>query len=189
MSKNMSHITRTALKLALTLLTLSVSVMLFYAWYNRDTTLYAKGYSDSAFGAITIGMSEARVYEILNQPLYAQEHNHPETWYYTDGVRKVTWRELFTGADRSLKEGIEYITFSKQGLVDRVQGGSLSEIQPGMTRAQTIDLLGKPLKETPRTAKVLHYSSPSDTGVYHAKVVSIDDDGLVSGVTTYEIHD
>jgi len=189
MKKRLAIRTEISLSAVLTLLGLSALLLLFYLWYGRDTTIYAEGYSDSAFATITPGMVEGTVYEILGQPLSSQMHGNPETWYYSDGVRKMSWGEFLGLTARAPGEAIEYIEFSKEGLAETVHGRSLQKVKRGMLKEQILELAGKPLKKNPRTSKALHYSLPSGDGVFHARIVNIDENGLVSGVTTYEFHD
>ena len=160
-------------------------IILAWLWLTSDTSIYAPGFSEDAFQEIKIGMRRESVYELLGPPISRKNVDSPESWSYTRVSVKRSWFRTATdiGEYRSVR-------FDALGHVIEVHGNSIkSLVREGMEKQEVRSLLGEPTKIYPQRSEILHYSSPAEWGTYRARVISIDRNGLVSRITTYDAQD
>lgn len=154
-------------------------------WYNRDLSIYARGYSEEAFRQVAVGMEKQRVYALLGPPLSIDEARLPESWSYDPSAKEKrgvrTTHNLFEPPNR--------VEFDRSARVAKVSGPKLSEVKAGMSKAQVINIAGIPKRVAPQRHELLHYSAPSGIGLYRARIIGVDQVGLVTRVTTYDMHD
>lgn len=156
-----------------------------WVWYSWDRTIYAHGFSHEAFGQVSIGMPEAEVVSRLGQPLTVDEGVRPEMWFYdeavveSDSVSKVF--DLF--------EPSRAVTFDETGLVAKVSGGSFQAVSVGMNKTEVLEAAGHPKRKIPRMVRVFHYTQPSKSGLFRARIIGLGQDRCVAAVFAYEFHD
>jgi outer membrane protein assembly factor BamE (lipoprotein component of BamABCDE complex) len=182
---------KVTLKWALRILTVSAvaAVALTAAalwWSNRDTTIYASGFTEAAFRQLKPGIGLEDVYSLVGQPLATRQENSPERWCYgeptmvRDGSTYVF--QDFFGTPRC-------VFLSEAGVVLRATGDRMEEIHEGMTTDEVLERLGKPDRRSPAAAKTLHYTEPGGDGLFRARIVAVDARNRVSNVVSYQFYD
>ena len=130
-------------------------------------------------------MTEDQVIGLLGLPLSVDSTLRLETWYYQErGVESGTFRKTYR-----LLDPAQFVEFDRAGLVSRTAGDSVRKVKVAMTKAEVFTAAGEPDRKTPRVAKLVHYSSPSDRGLYRARVIGFGDDGTVVDITAYDTYD
>jgi outer membrane protein assembly factor BamE (lipoprotein component of BamABCDE complex) len=161
------------IKLLLLLLTTLIVAVPAWVWYTatRDTSIYAPRFTEEAFTRIRIGMSIASVYDILGAPLETMHRTRSEMWFYDPGY-------------------MTNVEFGRDGHVSKVRGAGLN-CRVGMLRADVLRSLGRPSYRVARSTSALYYSklAPGAGGVYHARIVTLDDANRVVEVVRYRCPD
>lgn len=173
------------LGVGLVLFVLFAAMGLLY-WSARDTTLYAAGFSEEAFGRVTVGASVATVYSLVGEPLLVRPEWSPTRWCYE-------------GSPASRGPGGEHVVaniftppacvlFDERNLVSGVTGNP-GVVAPGLTTEAVRALLGEPSEVYPAVAKTLHYTAPGGDGLFRARVVALSEDDHVAEIVTYQFYD
>jgi outer membrane protein assembly factor BamE (lipoprotein component of BamABCDE complex) len=167
-------------------LLLAATILLVLRDFSRDRSVYAPDFTEAAFQRIKVGMTERSVYSLLGSPLIRTEVDSQEAWCYADSQITAGW----TTTVLDLTTEPDCVEFDRKGNVAAVTGEEpRRRIEPGARREVVLELLGEPKEIYPQTSSILHYSAPSDSGVYRARIISLDCAGLVSDITTYSMHD
>ncbi|HYH45335.1 MAG TPA: hypothetical protein VEG34_06570 [Thermoanaerobaculia bacterium] len=170
---------------ALTMATLLASSALLF-WQRRDTTVYAKQFSEERFRQVKPGMEIQEVYALLGQPLSFRPENSSERWCYgeAEAHRKgnVYVVENFLSVPHC-------ILFDENGMVDGVTGDKLSRLTKGMTQQEVLGLLGQPSSRQPAISMTLHYTLPGGDGLFRWRTVAVDSHKRVNKIIIDEFYD
>ena len=156
-----------------------------WQWYNQDFSIYAPQFSEEGFSQVMRGMNEADVYSILGSPVSIETVEMPEMWVYEEVDID---RSLFNSM-LDLEKELSAIIFTEDGRVGKVTGRHLAPVKVGMKKYEVISMLGEPQRITPRMFRVLHYTAPSGSGLYRARIIALDDLGNVVNIVAYDMHD
>ncbi len=155
-------------------------------WNHRDTTIYAGGFSEEAFAQLRTGMGLGELQSLLGEPLASRPENSPASWCYG---KEAVVRSGRTVVIEDILRAPRCVFFDSAKLVLRTSGEGMSAIQPGMTAAQVVTLLGEPSRRASPAFTTLHYTEPGGEGLFRARIVALDVDGRISDVISYEFHD
>lgn len=135
--------------------------ILFELLYERDTAVYALGYTDRAFRQIKQSMTSQEVLSLLGVPL-------EEQWYYRQeqGTFRIWFDKEYVGDDP-----FYFYTTEK----------TRSSVQKGMTKTEVLNLLGNPTK------KYWIYSKSSDSGSYRVRVIILRDDKVAKKIHEFYV--
>jgi outer membrane protein assembly factor BamE (lipoprotein component of BamABCDE complex) len=156
-----------------------------WIWYTWDRTIYADGFSQKEFDQVVRGMPEAEVVSRLGQPLIVNEGVRPETWFY--GEAEIESHGVSSVFD--LFGPTQAVTFDETSLVAKVSGDLLQAVSVGMKKAEVLEAAGPPKRKIPRMVRVFHYSRPSGSGLFRARIIGLGEDRSVVAVFAYEFHD
>lgn len=164
----------------------SLALCLFALWANRDTSIYAPGYSESAFSRIREGMPFTEVQRLVGDPLSVHADAAPEIWFYGQGESAKTPKQLTTCVPSDL-EGV--VEFGSRATVVQFSGRCSEKLSPGLSKEAVSRLLGEPLWKKPARAKTLWYSALGNAGVSRVRIIVLDEADRVSTVIRYTTHD
>lgn len=150
-------------------------------WLSRDSTIYAPGFSEEKFALVRPGMTSEDVHALLGEPLTTQPANPGEVWTYGDP-------ENHTRAKVEMS-GLEVVSFSTTGIVDRYYGRS-SAVNPGMSKEAVIAELGEPTRVTiVRDEKREYYTVPNTYGLNEMRAIGFDSSGKVTEAYRSSMYD
>jgi outer membrane protein assembly factor BamE (lipoprotein component of BamABCDE complex) len=161
------------------LLLLGIALLLVAStllWTVRDTTIYAKGFSDEAFRKVRVGSHLSEVVALLGPPLAEREENTPLSWCYQ-------------GEEAPRGNSEVCISFEPTLTVSRVTGEGRSGVVVGQHAKDVQRLLGEPTVKHGASVRTLFYSKPGQGGVFFARYITLDRDDRVARVVTYSFHD
>lgn len=163
-------------------LALMLCLLAAFSWFflYRDASLYAPGFSESAFSQVRIGMSAQDVYSLLGEPLSISYESFPETWLYDRELHKAS-PDAFEPYDR--------VEFDANGVVATCFVEHHKRCRAGMSRQEVVAALGEPSKLVRASAKALYYSSPGSYGVHRARILEMNKSDRVVNVVRYTTHD
>lgn len=165
---------------------LSLLVFLFALWANRDTSIYAAGYTESGFSKIREGMAFAEVQRLVGAPLSVAANAAPEVWFYEQPGAAEKSSET-TACAPSGSEG--EVEFDSQATVARFSGKCAERLSLGLTKEDVVHLLGEPSRNRPALAKTLWYTALGNAGTSRVRVIELDDADRVSRIIAYTTHD
>lgn len=152
------------------------------AWFlfGRDQSVYSAGYDEARFQSLRIGMERSEVERLLGSPLQEQREPQLEAWWYGERGRPPG---VLVVADPQV------VKFGNDGLVSERNGPLVEKIEVGMSPADVLRVAGRPDRQTARSAVTVHYSMPGRTGLYRARIVTYDERGVVTRITTFSMRD
>jgi outer membrane protein assembly factor BamE (lipoprotein component of BamABCDE complex) len=157
-------------------------------WTGRDTTIYAAGFTEEAFGRLRLGMEVEEVYSLLGEPLAMRQEDSRPKWCYgevgsADGAgRKPLVFRGFLAEPRC-------VVFDNDSTVARVTGDGMTVIKQGMTETDVLTHLGEPQRRNAAVSVTLHYTEPGGEGLFRGRIVAIDDSKRVADIFSYQFYD
>lgn len=171
-------------------LALGIAFVATVTWKTRPHTIFAPGFSASAFGSVQAGESESDILQRLGRPLRRDTEVTDEEWCFGADSARVDFRWFDWLLNQPSEASCLYF---RNGTVDGGRGDwqGRSKQLDGMTPSTVIARLGKPDYSVPAGTKIiLRYSGPRrPADSYEAYLVVLDAGGNVRGTQHFVYRD